>query len=99
MGLGGSQGGIREESKLPLCPLREVIEKKLSKLIKEKGTDAFKANHHKKIPYLCGSTSEDVGVPVIYSMANKWCSSQEIAFLPFTCANPVTPGKTLTLFL
>lgn len=48
-------------------------------LIKEKGTDAFKANHHKKIPYLCGSTSEDVGVPVIYSMANKWCSSQEIA--------------------
>ena len=48
-------------------------------LIKEKGTDAFKANHHQKIPYLCGSTSEDVGVPVIYSMANKWCSSQETA--------------------
>ena len=27
-------GGIREESKLPLCPLGRVIEKKLSYLIK-----------------------------------------------------------------
>jgi len=34
MGLGGCQGGIREESKLPLCPLGRVIEKKLYNLIK-----------------------------------------------------------------
>jgi len=30
MGLGGYQGGIREESKLPLFPLGSLIEMKLS---------------------------------------------------------------------
>ena len=46
-------------------------------LIVGKGADILKAGKHRKIPYMCGSTSHDVGSPMIFSMSKKWCASQE----------------------
>lgn len=46
-------------------------------LIVGAGTDILSAGQHKKIPYMAGSTSEDVMPPVIYSMGKNWCSAQE----------------------
>jgi len=40
------------------------------------GTDIVAAGKHKDIPYMAGSTSEDMGPPLIYSMAHKWCATQ-----------------------
>ena len=42
------------------------------------GVDILRADKHLKIPYLCGSTSEDFGSPVLYSLAKKWCVAQKI---------------------
>ena len=46
-------------------------------LVVGSGADILKAGQHKKIPYMCGSTSEDVAPPVIFSMSRKWCAAQE----------------------
>lgn len=46
-------------------------------LIVGSGADILEAGKHKKIPYMAGSTSEDVMPPMIYSMAKSWCSAQE----------------------
>lgn len=41
------------------------------------GADLLKAGKHKKIHYMCGSTSEDIMPPMIYQMAKNWCEAQE----------------------
>ena len=40
------------------------------------GSDLLKAGRQKQIPYMAGSTSEDMGPPIIYSMARNWCAAQ-----------------------
>ena len=47
------------------------------RLVVGSGTDLLAANRHKKIPYLAGSTSEDMMPPILYSMGKNWCASQE----------------------
>ena len=46
-------------------------------LVTGNGVDILKAGKHLKIPYMCGSTSEDFGSPFLYSLAKKWCAAQE----------------------
>ena len=46
-------------------------------LISGSGVDILRADKHLKIPYLCGSTSEDFGSPMLFSLAKKWCVSQK----------------------
>ena len=41
------------------------------------GVDILRAEKHLKIPYLCGSTSEDFGAPMLHSLAKKWCVAQK----------------------
>lgn len=41
------------------------------------GVDLLAAGKQKDIPYLCGSTSEDIMPPIIYSMAKNWCAAQK----------------------
>ena len=45
-------------------------------LITGNGVDILRANKHLKIPYMSGSTSEDFGSPMLYSLAQKWCKAQ-----------------------
>ena len=40
------------------------------------GADLLKAGKQKQIPYMAGSTSEDVMPPVIYQMAKEYCAAQ-----------------------
>ena len=42
------------------------------------GVDILKSGQHMQIPYLCGSTSEDFGSPMLHSLAQKWCVAQQI---------------------
>lgn len=42
------------------------------------GSELLKANLQKQIPYMAGSTSEDIMPPIIYSMAKNWCAAQQI---------------------
>ena len=46
-------------------------------LITGNGADILREGKHLKIPYLCGSTSEDFGAPMLFSLAKKWCTAQE----------------------
>ena len=46
-------------------------------LISGNGVDILRADKHLKIPYLCGSTSEDFGSPMLFSLAKKWCAAQK----------------------
>ena len=46
-------------------------------LITKNGVDILRENKHLKIPYMCGSTSEDFGSPMLYSLAKKWCKAQK----------------------
>ena len=46
-------------------------------LVVGNGVDILKADKHLKIPYLCGSTSEDFGSPMLHSLAKKWCVAQK----------------------
>jgi para-nitrobenzyl esterase len=48
------------------------------KLITDNGINILKANNHHKIPYMLGSTSEDLMSPFMQGMASKWCYNQEI---------------------
>jgi para-nitrobenzyl esterase len=47
-------------------------------LIVGSGVELLKAGKHKQIPYMLGSTSEDVMPPIIFSMAGSWCKSQKM---------------------
>ena len=40
------------------------------------GADILEAKSHMQIPYLCGSTSEDVMPPILHSMSLKWCAQR-----------------------
>ena len=40
------------------------------------GTDLLAAGRQKDIPYMAGSTSEDMMPPIIYSMSRDWCAAQ-----------------------
>ena len=48
------------------------------KLITDNGINILKANNHHKIPYMLGSTSEDLMSPFMQGMSSKWCYNQEI---------------------
>ena len=41
------------------------------------GYDLLNEGKHHQIPYMCGSTSEDVMPPMIYAMGRSWCESQK----------------------
>ena len=47
-------------------------------LVVGNGVDILRAGKHIKIPYLCGSTSEDFGSPMLHALAKKWCAMQDI---------------------
>ena len=47
-------------------------------LVTGNGVDILRADQHLKIPYLCGSTSEDFGAPMLHSLSKKWCVAQKI---------------------
>lgn len=47
-------------------------------LVTGNGVDALKAGKQLQIPYLCGSTSEDFGSPMLHALAKKWCAAQKI---------------------
>jgi para-nitrobenzyl esterase len=42
------------------------------------GYDLLNESKHHQIPYMCGSTSEDVMPPMIYAMGRQWCEAQKI---------------------
>ena len=42
------------------------------------GTDLLKAGKQKRIPYMAGSTSEDMMPPVLLAMAKDWCAAQSV---------------------
>ena len=42
------------------------------------GADILKAGAHMQIPYMAGSTSEDVMPPMIYKMGKDWCEAQNV---------------------
>ena len=46
-------------------------------LVSGNGVDILRANKQLKIPYLCGSTSEDFGSPMLHSLAKGWCTAQK----------------------
>ena len=46
-------------------------------LVVGKGTDILEAGEHMDIPYMAGSTSEDVMPPMIYKMGKDWCAAQK----------------------
>ena len=46
------------------------------RLVVGTGVELLKAGKHHKIPYMAGSTSEDVMPPVIYQMGKDWCAAQ-----------------------
>ena len=41
------------------------------------GTELLAAGKQARIPYLIGTTSEDMMPPILYSMARKWCMAQQ----------------------
>ena len=41
------------------------------------GADILASGNYHKIPYMAGSTSEDVMPPMIYAMSRSWCAAQE----------------------
>ena len=41
------------------------------------GVDLLAAGKQKQIPYMCGSTSQDVMPPLIYAMGRDWSAAQE----------------------
>ena len=46
------------------------------KYVVGQGVDLLKTNKHHHIPYMCGSTSEDMMPPIFFSMAKSWCKKQ-----------------------
>ena len=47
-------------------------------LVVGSGVNLLKENKQHKIPYMLGSTSEDMMVPFMNSMARKWCQAQDV---------------------
>lgn len=47
------------------------------KLVIGNGVDILRKDKQLKIPYMCGSTSEDFGSPMLFSLAQKWCKAQK----------------------
>lgn len=47
-------------------------------LITGNGVDILAAGEQMRIPYLCGTTSEDVMPPMLFAMGRSWCASQSI---------------------
>ena len=47
------------------------------RLIVGRGTDLLSENKQMKIPYMVGSTSEDMMPPILYQMAKDWCAAQK----------------------
>lgn len=47
------------------------------RLIMGTGVELLNAGKQKKIPYLCGVTSEDIMPPILYQMCKSWCAAQE----------------------
>lgn len=45
-------------------------------MLTEPAETAAKAGRQHAVPYLCGSTSEDIVPPVIYKMAKSWARLQ-----------------------
>lgn len=43
----------------------------------DSGVSLLAAGKQKQIPYMAGSTSEDIIPPIIYSMAKNWCAAQQ----------------------
>ena len=48
------------------------------KLVIMSGFDALEQGKQHKIPYMAGSTSHDMMVPILFNMASSWCAAQEI---------------------
>ena len=46
-------------------------------LVVAKGHEILERGEHHTIPYMIGSTSEDMLPPFLFSMAKKWCAAQE----------------------
>ena len=46
-------------------------------LVVGKGHEILAAGEQHAIPYMIGTTSEDVMPPILYSMAKKWCAKQD----------------------
>ena len=42
------------------------------------GKDLVKTGKYQKIPYMVGSTSEDIAPPMILSLSRNWCASQKV---------------------
>ena len=64
----------RKEVKGGAMAISPVID---GQLVVGKGTDILAAGQHMDIPYMAGSTSEDVMPPMIYKMGKDWCDAQE----------------------
>ena len=47
------------------------------KLVVGTGTELLAAGKQKDIPYMAGSTSEDMMPPILLSMAKNWCAAQK----------------------
>lgn len=47
-------------------------------LIVGSGTDILAAGDQMQIPYLCGTTSEDVVPPILHTLSRNWCAAQSI---------------------
>jgi len=50
------------------------------RLIVGAGTELLAAGKQHKIPYMAGSTSEDMMPPILHSMAKKWCAAQDMGY-------------------
>ena len=49
-------------------------------LIVDKGHKIFASKNQHAIPYMIGTTSEDVVPPILYSMAKAWCGGNDNAY-------------------
>ena len=48
------------------------------RLVVMSGFDALSQGKHHKIPYMAGSNSHDLMVPILFNMAKSWCAAQEV---------------------
>lgn len=48
------------------------------RLVVGSGPQLLKEGAQKQIPYMAGSTSEDMMPPIIYQMAKSWCGAQKV---------------------
>ena len=47
------------------------------RLVVGSGTEILAAGKHHKIPYMAGSTSQDMMPPILLGMSRSWCAAQE----------------------